>query len=283
MTRRIERFCAEVYSFYQKHGRKTLPWRLNTKPWGVLVSEFMLQQTQIDRVIPYWQRWLERWPLPEDLCGAPLEDALCEWNGLGYNRRGRALWECASRICGEYGGKVPKNPSELIGLPGIGPYSAGAIACFAYNVPSVFIETNIRAAVLHFFFAGVEDVRDEEIAGVLDKALNRENPRLWYWALMDYGAYIKKITPNPNRRSAHYARQSPFEGSFRQRRSLVLRMLLDKGPADAARLQRSTGIEGAEFFRVCAALEKDMLLECKDGLYQIASGGRNKSRQLAQR
>ncbi|MDR1468778.1 MAG: A/G-specific adenine glycosylase [Spirochaetaceae bacterium] len=268
MTSEIAAFRKAVLGYYETSGRNTLPWRLNAAPWPVLVSEFMLQQTQIERVIPYWKRWMGLWPEPGDLADAPLADALREWNGLGYNRRGRFLWECARRIAGEYGGVVPDTPEKLITLPGVGSYTAGAVACFAYDYPAVFIETNIRAALIHFFFADRERVHDTELVGILEESLcGEDNPRVWYWALMDYGAALKKAAPNPNRRSAHYTRQSRFEGSFRQWRGAILRSLVAEGPASANNLAERTGIEPDRLYDALAALEKDFMVACDGGVY----------------
>jgi A/G-specific adenine glycosylase len=228
----------------------------------------MLQQTQIERVIPYWNRWTERWPEAADLADAPLADALREWNGLGYNRRGRFLWECARQITEEYGGVVPDTPEKLITLPGVGAYTAGAVACFAYDYPAVFIETNIRAALIHFFFAERERVHDAELTGILEESLRGEpTPRVWYWALMDYGAALKRAAPNPNRRSAHYTRQSRFEGSSRQRRGAVLRSLVSDGPASAETLAERTRIDPARLYAALAALEKDAMIACDGAVY----------------
>jgi A/G-specific adenine glycosylase len=259
-----------VYDHYKKEGR-TFPWRENVSPWGVLVSEFMLQQTQTERAAVYWKRWMEKWPTAEALGQASLEEAMREWSGLGYNRRCRYLRECARIISTSPGGEVPRTPEELTALPGIGPYTAGAIACFAYNYPSVFIETNIRAAALHFFFPGREGVKDAEILPVLEKALDRKNPRRWYWALMDYGAALKKLTPNPSRRSAHYTRQSAFEGSFRQIRGSVVRALVKEGPLAAGELRERMDVNAGEedFYKALAALEKEFMVAERGGIYRI--------------
>jgi A/G-specific adenine glycosylase len=245
------------------------PWRENPSPWGVLVSEFMLQQTQTERVIAYWERWMTRWPTPEALHNASLEEALREWSGLGYNRRCRYVKECARIITDKHGGQVPEIPEKLRSLPGIGAYTAGAIACFAYNCPSVFIETNIRSAVIHFFFTDRKAVKDTEIVPILYVALDRENPRKWYWALMDYGAALKKITVNPNRKSAHYTKQSRFEGSFRQRRGAVIKALVSQGPAPAEELCKRTGIETAALYEALKALEKESMVAEEGGIYKI--------------
>jgi A/G-specific adenine glycosylase len=263
-----QEFRDSVYAYYERAGR-VFPWREELSPWGVLVSEFMLQQTQTERVVAYWKRWMQLWPTPEALARASLEDALREWSGLGYNRRGRYVKECAGLIAGKYGGKVPGTPRELLPLPGIGPYTAGAIACFAYNYPAVFIETNIRAAMIHFFFQDRETVEDREIIPILEEVLDRENPRKWYWALMDYGAALKKITVNPNRKSAHYTLQSPFEGSFRQLRGSLIKSLLSQGPASAERLIQRTGMGAEDMYKVLRVLEKELMIAEEAGVYKI--------------
>ncbi|MDR2448265.1 MAG: A/G-specific adenine glycosylase [Treponema sp.] len=280
----IKRFKAEVYSYYEQCGRM-FPWRKNTAPWGVLVSEFMLQQTQTERVIPYFERWMLRWPAPEALHNASLEEALSEWVGLGYNRRCRFLKDCADVITGDYGGHVPETPETLCSLPGVGAYTAGAIACFAYNYPSVFIETNIRAAAIHFFYGAPASsapaeipaeiplvISDREISSILESALDgdaRENPRRWYWALMDYGANVKKLHVNPNRRSAHYAKQSQFEGSLRQIRGSVVRTLAREGASTIESLLRETAARKQELYRALDGLQKDAMVCENQGVYRI--------------
>ncbi|MDR1972058.1 MAG: A/G-specific adenine glycosylase [Treponema sp.] len=266
---KITAFREAVYSNYEKEKR-SFPWRTNTNPWGILVSEFMLQQTQTDRVIDYWNQWMEKWPSARLLHEASMEDVLKAWSGLGYNRRCYNLKDCARRIVKDHGGEVPKNHIDLEQLSGVGPYTAHAVPCFAYNIPTVFIETNIRAAVLHFFFKDKEGVRDKELFPVLRAALDHKDPRTWYWALMDYGFALKKLIPNPNRRSAHYTRQSPFEGSFRQYRGAVLRVLAQEGPAGMMELQRRSGIESdVDLYRVIVSLEKDQMVAESAGVYRI--------------
>ena len=264
------KFRRLVYSFYKKEGRD-FPWRNDTGPWGILVSELMLQQTQTHRVVPYWTRWMEKWPSPADLDAASLEDVLREWSGLGYNRRARYLKECSGVIVRDFGGQVPAAPEALEKLPGIGPYTAGAIACFAYNYPSVFIETNIRSVMLHFFFPGEEGISDREIMPLIEKSLDRSNPRKWYWALMDYGAAIKKQSPNPNRRSAHYSRQASFKGSFRQIRGSLVRALVSRGPATAAELRTRLDVPAGDdvFYKALKALEKESMVAEEAGQYKI--------------
>jgi len=231
----VAEFRRVVWANYEQAGR-AFPWRQKVEPWPILLSEVMLQQTQTERVVPYWTRWVALWPRPADLAAAPLDQVFREWSGLGYNRRARFLAQAAGRIQVDHTGRVPEDPAQLEALPGIGPYTARAVACFAYGRPLAFVETNIRAAAIHFFFQDRAKVTDAELMPLLDAALDRERPREWHWALMDYGAALKKITANPGRRSAGYARQARFEGSPRQARGAVLRCLAAEGPRPAASL-----------------------------------------------
>ena len=263
----VNEFREIVLSNYRQAGRE-FPWR-GASPWGVMVSEFMLQQTQTGRVIPYWERWMKLWPRPKDLAAVSLEEALREWSGLGYNRRCRFLKNSAAIITKEYRGRVPNTLQALRMLPGIGPYISGAIACFAYNYPAVFIETNIRSAVIHFFFPGRDDVRDPEILPILEAALDRSDPRTWYYALMDYGASLKKLVENPGRRSAHYVRQSPFIGSFRQARGKVMRTLVSMGPSSAEEIGMVSGLTEEKLYRVLDRLKNESMVAEAGGFYRI--------------
>jgi A/G-specific adenine glycosylase len=269
----IGEFRRIILDHYKEAGRD-FPWR-GADPWGVMVSEFMLQQTQTERVIPYYERWMKLWPTPRALAEAPMEAALREWSGLGYNRRCRYLKECAVLVTREKNGKVPGTPEDLLPLPGVGPYIAGAVSCFAYNYPAVFIETNIRSAALHFFFPHETDIRDGDIFPILEAALDRENPRRWYYALMDYGAALKRLIPNPGRRSAHYVKQSPFEGSFRQARGKALRALLAAGPGNLEKIGNKSGLEKNELYRVLEALQKESMVAERDGIYRIKACSHN--------
>ena len=271
----VDEFNKTILDYYALSGR-SLPWRYadNPDPWGVLVSEYMLQQTQVYRVIPYWERWMKRWPRPADLAGASLETALREWSGLGYNRRAKNLHDCALAIAGNHQGIVPDTPERLCNLPGIGPYTAGAIACFAWNHPALFIETNIRSVLIHFFFQDRTDIKDAELFPVIEQCIDRSNPKVWYWAMMDYGAGLKKLTKNPSRKSAHYAKQSRFEGSFRQIRGALLKTLSAEGPQHTTVLlgeiqKKITDINEAEYYRALAALKKEMMVAEEGGVYRL--------------
>lgn len=234
MSSKERAFFTAVTGYWKKEGRHNLPWR-HTDAYGVLVSEIMLQQTQVDRVIPYFERWMKKFPTVGSLAKAPLASVLKEWSGLGYNRRAKLLRECAREIVEKHHSKIPKDFAALVDLPGIGPYTAGAIRAFAFNEKEVFIETNIRAVLLHHFFPKSEKVDDAKLIPILKKCLlHTTSAREWYSALMDYGTHLKKTNPNPSRRSKHHVRQSPFEGSLRQYRGIILRRLLEGPIAESA-------------------------------------------------
>jgi A/G-specific adenine glycosylase len=214
-----------VLGHYEASGRD-LPWRRTTDPYGIVVSEVMLQQTQVERVAGRWERFLTRFPGFEALAAAPLAAVLDEWQGLGYNRRASNLSRLAKIVVADHSGVLSSNPEVLRTLPGLGPATAASVSVFAHDTPVVFIETNIRAVYLHVFFADREGVTDREIAPLAEAALPASSSRTWHWALMDYGAELKRTVPNPSRRSAHHVRQSAFAGSRRQLRGCVLRELL---------------------------------------------------------
>lgn len=222
----VSEFRRLVYAIYDRVHRSDLPWRLTRDPYRIMVSEIMLQQTQVARVRKKYEEFLKQFPDVEALAGATLQEVLVAWQGLGYNRRGIALKRAAEEIISRFGGAVPLKAEELRTLPGIGPYTSGAIAAFSGNRPELFIETNIRTVFLHLFFADQQGVPDREIMPLIEKTLDREQPREWYYALMDYGVHLKQKTANPGRRSAHHQRQTPFKGSNREVRSRLLKAIL---------------------------------------------------------
>jgi A/G-specific adenine glycosylase len=221
----IPAFRQMVLSHYEQYGRD-MAWRNTTDPYQILVSEIMLQQTQVDRVTTKFPEFLRAFPDFASLATSPLANVLTVWQGLGYNRRAIALQKCAIRVMNEYDGVLPADVDILATFPGIGRATASSIAAFAFNMPVVFIETNIRRVFIHFFFTDTDTVSDAEILPLVEQALYRNNPRVWYWALMDLGSALKKTVPNPNRRSVHYTQQSPFEGSDRKIRGTLLKLLL---------------------------------------------------------
>jgi A/G-specific adenine glycosylase len=225
-------FVTAVWEHYRRCGRD-LPWRHAHDPYEILVSEVMLQQTQVARVLVKYPEFLSRFPTAADLATASLSDLLTVWSGLGYNRRAVALQKVAAAVVTQYHGRLPSSRQELQRLPGIGPATAAAVCVFAYGQPHAFIETNIRAAFIHFFFPGTVLVSDAEILPLVELTLDREDPRTWFYALMDYGVWVKKEHANPSRRSRHHSLQSPLTGSRRELRSQVLRALLALVPSSS--------------------------------------------------
>jgi A/G-specific adenine glycosylase len=204
---------------------RDMPWRNTTDPYLVMVSELMLQQTQVDRVVPKYNEFIERYPDVYALATAPLADVLSLWNGLGYNRRAKFLHDSAVKIVADFDGRVPSTIEGLQTLPGIGPNTAAAIAAYAFNQPVGFIETNIRTVYFQHFFADSHLVTDDELRKVVGETADTEHPREWFWALMDYGSYLKKQGSGQLDKSAHYKKQSALKGSIREVRGQIIRSL----------------------------------------------------------
>lgn len=284
----------DLKKFYEKEGRHKLPWRLTTDPYKILVSELMLQQTQVDRVVPKYREFLRAFPTLGALARAPLSQVLFHWQGLGYNRRAKFLHETAKVVVRDFGGTLPSDPQALEKLPGIGPYTARAVAAFAFNQPVVFIETNIRTVYLRHgnllekmiwkrtapsaltrpedLFAGklplskpasksLRTIADVELLPLIARDLQRSNiqPREFYWALMDYGSYLKRQGVKLNHHSKNYTKQSKFEGSPRQLRGAILKQLL-VSPSTAAQLQKSTGRTLLDVEKVLKQLQQEGLI-----------------------
>lgn len=226
-----------VWSHFKKEGRHDLPWRQTTDSYRILVSEIMLQQTQVERVVPYYTKFLETFPTAEALAKAPLSEVLTLWQGLGYNRRARMLHEAAKAAVEDFDGKVPATEEALLTLPGVGPYTAGAVAAFAGNQDSIFIETNIRTAVLHNFFEDAKEVPDADIKVILEKAYPKGRAREWYSALMDYGSSLKRAGVKRNSQVKGYVSQKAFKGSDREARGAILRALVEGSCGNAMLLE----------------------------------------------
>ncbi len=222
----VPKFRKIIWKFYAEHKR-AMPWRKTRNPYRILVSEIMLQQTQVATVLKKYPHFIRRFPTFQALARAPQNLILQEWRGLGYNRRAIALKKIAVTVCTKYNGKLLRAAEELDALPGIGHATASSIAAFAFNSPAIFIETNIRRVFIHHFFPNREKIKDSELIPFIEEVLDRKNPREWYFALMDYGAWLGKTEGNPNRRSAHYTKQSKFSGSRREVRGKILRLLLE--------------------------------------------------------
>lgn len=229
-----QNFQTQVWDYYSAHGRHDLPWRTpglkfqngnQLDPYKIMVSEVMLQQTQVSRVIPKYLSFLEQFPDVETLATAELGDVLRAWSGLGYNRRAKFLHLAAQQVMSAYNGVFPQEAVELVALPGVGVNTAGAILAYAFDRPAVFLETNIRTVFFHHFFKDVADIPDRKLLELVRDTLPSEHPREWYWALMDYGTYLKATVGNLNKLSKTYVKQSTFQGSRRQLRGLILRQL----------------------------------------------------------
>lgn len=270
----VERVRAEGERLY-----RALPWRFVDDAYAVLVSEVMLQQTQVARVEKFWRRFLAAFPSVDALAAASTSDVLEMWQGLGYNRRALALKRAAEECSARYAGELPQAFDELVALPGIGPATAAGVRAFAWQLPGVYLETNVRAVFLHELFPEADKVPDRVLiplveatcppapAGAPSAGLRGYGepteldggpmgPREWYYALLDYGAHLKATGENPTRRSAHYARQAAFEGSRRQKRSWIVRRVLaadaqagvraDVVAAELSAAERACGRDGVD-------------------------------------
>ncbi len=242
----IARFQKNILQWYKLNGRHDLPWRPPSlklrrdgtlDPYKVLISEVMLQQTQVDRVRGKFISFIRKFPTFQALAKSSTQDLLLEWQGLGYNRRALNLRACAQKIGEDHKGSVPQDLEVLKKLPGFGPYTASAVMAFAFDKPVVVLDTNIRRIFIHFFFADQEKIHDNQLIGLIEKSIWKKSPRIWYGALMDYGSGAFKKIPNPNTKSSHYVKQSKFEGSPRYVRAKILARILEYGP------QRNTQIK----------------------------------------
>jgi A/G-specific adenine glycosylase len=268
-TDSVGRFREIIWRHYRKHGR-SLPWRTTKNPYHILVSEIMLQQTQVGRVIPKYERFINKFPDLSSLAEASLREILELWHGLGYNRRAIALREIAESVTRKYAGRLPSTVETLMTFPGIGRATASAISVFAFNQPTAFVETNIRRVFIHFFFQDEDDIKDSEILPLVEKTVDVDNAREWYYALMDYGAMLGKEYPNPNRRSAHYQRQSPFEGSDRQIRGLIVRTLMSNERLSERRLSKEVGGDMQRTRKLLIQLEDEGFIRKTGRSYSLA-------------
>jgi A/G-specific adenine glycosylase len=271
----VAAFRSTIYAHHRANPRP-MPWRETCDAYHILVSEIMLQQTQVERVRVKYAEFLTAFPTVHELAAAPLSDVLRVWQGLGYNRRALFLKRCSEEVVEHHDGKFPCTSGELQSLPGIGPYTARAVAAFAHGVAEPLIETNIRTLFIYCFFHGRGKVCDSEIMPLVAVTLDRDNPREWYYALMDYGAMLKQAHPNPGRRSMHHARQSRFEGSNRQLRSRLLREILTRPGITPEKLQTMLAAEQETVGWNLEALEREGFLVKSGRGYRVAgkkSGG----------
>ncbi|HEV2917119.1 MAG TPA: hypothetical protein VGW78_05255 [Candidatus Babeliales bacterium] len=268
MKQDINQFISFIWNFYRTQGR-SFAWRITHDPYNILVSEVMLQQTQTYRVEPKYEQFIIELPTIQALADAQLSTVLCLWQGLGYNRRGKYLHELAKQIVMKHNSIIPDNPEQLVQLPGIGKNTAASICAFAYNKPTVFIETNIRTVFLHTFFAGQHHVPDTELLPLIEHTVDQTNPREWYYALMDYGVYLKKQFPNPSRNSKHHTKQSKFEGSDRQIRGAIIRLLTKHNKITIADLFSSITAPESRIQPIFEKLMAEGFIAIKNGIVQI--------------
>jgi len=230
----------------------------------------MLQQTQVERVIHKYKIFLKEFPDFSALAAAPLQKLLSVWSGMGYNRRALALQSLARQVMTEHRGKLPADEDKLLSLPGIGRYTAGAIAAFAFNKPVVFMDTNIRRVFIHEFFKDKKKIRDENLVPLIEQTLDVKDPRSWYNALMDYGSMLKQKQINPNRKSAHYTRQSPFENSNRQVRGMILKTLVHESPLTSAQIEKKTRINSERVQKGLLQLSEEGFIKRRKNVFLIA-------------
>lgn len=245
---------------------RAMPWRDDTRPYYVLVSELMLQQTQVDRVIPKFNAFIDAFPNEKALADASLADVLRLWSGLGYNRRAKYLYEAAKMIVEDFKGEFPSRREDLLLLPGVGPGTAGAILTYAFNQPVVFIETNVRTVYFHHFFQEGELVTDAQLALIMEQTIDHEHPREFYWALMDYGTWLKKNGAGKNSQSAHYKKQSPLRGSVREVRGQIL-TLLSKGDTTRSEIEVTLVADDRFAVALTGLLEDGLVQETKNILH----------------
>ena len=264
---KVRSFRKVVWEHYKEHGRHDLPWRRTKDPYKIMVSEVMLQQTQVSRVLEKYKSFLKKFPTVRKLAKAPFSEVLKEWSGLGYNRRAKYLHDAAKLLV-----KKKNLSSQAIdNLSGIGFYTKNAVRVFAFNEPHTLIETNIRTAIIHYFFKRNNIIHDRVLKRYAEKVMQGQDPRRWHWALMDYGAHLKRSGVRNNHRSAHYTKQSKFEGSLRQVRGATLR-LLQSGPLSENQIPPRLNLGGSKE-RVDEALKglsKDGLIKKQNGRWRIA-------------
>lgn len=264
----IEEFQSLVLQ-YGKDNYREMPWRQVHNPYYVLVSEIMLQQTQVQRVEVKFIEFISYFPTMESLAQADFFEVLQLWSGLGYNRRAKYLHDAAQAIVAL--DKFPATCEELQIYKGIGKNTAAAIIVYAFNQPLVFVETNVRTVIFHHFYDDfLHKISDSEVENIVEQTLYTQNPREWYWALMDYGVHLKKQVGNLNVKSKSYTKQSAFEGSHRQKRAKALRFLLHTGPQDISSIAQHLSVLESEARIITQELECEQLIRQHNNLYTIA-------------
>lgn len=283
------RAAASLRAWYRPR-RHAYPWRGSSDPYAVLVSEVMLQQTQAPRVVAAFGRFLAEFPTVHALAVAPRAQVIRAWGGLGYNRRAVALSRSAFAIVRDHDGRVPADPDVLRTLPGVGPYTAAAVASLAYGVAVPALDTNVRRVVARVRL-GTEagDVSASRLHGAADEWLDREDPGGWNQALMDLGREVCRPRPRcdacPIAEVCRFRaagtplrpvlrRQGPFEGSSRQLRGAVVRSLRSRPSRTLAGLATDLGIEPGPLRIAIEALQADGLVVAGAAALEGRPGGR---------
>jgi A/G-specific adenine glycosylase len=265
----IAAFVAIIRHYYSEHERD-FAWRRITTPYYVTVSEIMLQQTQTFRVAGKFEAFIAAFPDFATLAAAPTTEVIRLWKGLGYNRRALALQKIAQLVTTQHNGSLPTDAATLETFPCIGKATARSILTYAFNQPMPFIETNVRTVFIYFFFKGQANVTDAMLEPIVAAALDQSNPRTWNYALMDYGVMLKKTVGNISRLSAHYAKQSKFEGSDRQVRGMILQALLDQPGIPTHRLPEVLAKEPDRVEKIVADLQREGFIKAINGLLSLS-------------
>ncbi|MBI5037282.1 MAG: A/G-specific adenine glycosylase [Candidatus Kerfeldbacteria bacterium] len=258
-----------IYEHYRRY-RRDLPWRHTIDPYHIMVSELMLQQTQVDRVVGKYISFIKKFPTIGSLARASLSAVLKAWQGLGYNRRAKYLHMAAGMVVTSLRGKFPRTIDELVTLPGIGVHTAGAICAYAFNQPVAYIETNIRSAYIYHFFPRAKQVTDAQLMPLVIRTLDERHPRRWYSALMDYGTWLKKNHGNAAQRSRHYTKQSRFEGSHRQVRGAIIRALATSRGLTTGELHQTIGLPVPRIRSALEQLISEGMVRLQQGQYRLA-------------
>lgn len=261
----IKSFQNKILSFYKEKGRHDLPWRHTIDRYNIMVSEIMLQQTQVSRVIEKYNNWIEQFPTPQALAKARLAQVLKAWSGLGYNSRGKRLWDAAKIIVDQHNGTVPKNAETLLDLPGIGPYTARSILIFADNAPLATVDTNIRRILIHEFNLP-ETISDKDLFELAQQLFPEGKSRDYHNALMDYGATMltSKATGIKPKTT-----QSKFTGSRRFYRGQIIKYLTEHEDLSVRRAKKLFPECEHDIKTIFEELITEGLIENKNSIYKI--------------
>lgn len=276
-----------VAAWFDRHARD-LPWRHSDRtPWGVLVSEIMLQQTPVSRVLPVWNEWMDRWPTPQDLASASAGDAIRAWGRLGYPRRARRLWQCAAAISEHHGGRVPSEAGQLRALPGVGEYTAAAVVAFAFGGHSIVLDTNVRRVIGRVWdgqpLPPAHLTRREKDLAAHRAPSETADLVVWNAAAMELGALVcaarsPQCDRCPVARSCRWRiagkpglddaprRTQAWSGTDRQVRGRIMAQLRDATePVDVAAKAALEDVDPGQLERCLAGLVADELIQMVGG------------------